>query len=74
MVKGQDGQWREASWSDALQVVAHGLMDVRDASGAAQIGALATEYATLEELALLGRVARGLGSEYIDARLHQTDA
>ena len=74
MVKGQDGQWREASWSDALQVVAHGLMDVRDASGAAQIGALATEYATLEELALLGRVARGLGSENIDARLHQTDA
>ena len=74
MVKGQDGQWREASWSDALQVVAHGLMDVRDASGAAQIGALATEYATLEELTLLGRVTRGLGSENIDARLYQTDA
>lgn len=74
MVKGQDGQWREASWSDALQVAAHGLMDVRDASGGAQIGALATEYATLEELALLGRVARGLGSENIDARLRQTDA
>jgi len=74
MVKGQDGQWREASWSDALQVAAHGLMDVRDASGAAQIGALATEYATLEELALLGRVTRGLGSENIDARLRQTDA
>jgi NADH-quinone oxidoreductase subunit G len=73
MIKGQDGQWREASWSDALQVVAHGLMDVRDASGAAQIGALATEYATLEELALLGRVVRGLGSENIDARLYQTD-
>ena len=73
MIKGQDGQWREASWSDALQVVAHGLMDVRDASGAAQIGALATEYATLEEVALLGRVVRGLGSENIDARLYQTD-
>ena len=73
MIKGQDGQWREASWSDALQVVAHGLMDVRDASGAAQIGALATEYATLEELELLGRVVRGLGSENIDARLYQTD-
>jgi NADH-quinone oxidoreductase subunit G len=32
MVKGTDGQWREASWSDALQAVAHGLMQVRDAS------------------------------------------
>jgi NADH-quinone oxidoreductase subunit G len=74
MVKGEDGQWREASWSDALQVVAHGLMDVRDHSGAAQIGALSAEYATLEEMALLGRVTRGLGSENIDFRLRQTDA
>ncbi|MDO8693132.1 MAG: NADH-quinone oxidoreductase subunit NuoG [Sheuella sp.] len=73
MVKGEDGQWRKASWSDALQVVAHGLMDVRDHSGAAQIGALSSEYATLEEMALLGRVTRGLGSENIDFRLRQTD-
>ena len=74
MVKGEDGQWREASWSDALQVAAHGLMDVRDHSGAAHIGALSSEYATLEEMALLGRVTRGLGSENIDFRLRQTDA
>jgi len=74
MIKGEDGQWQEATWSDALQVVAHGLMDVRDASGGAQIGALASEYSTLEELALLARVTRGLGSENIDFRLRQTDA
>jgi len=74
MIKGEDGKWREATWSDALQVVAHGLMDVRDQSGAAQIGALASEFATLEELALLARVTRGLGSENIDFRLRQTDA
>jgi NADH-quinone oxidoreductase subunit G len=74
MVKGTDGQWREASWSDALQAVAHGLMQVRDASGAAQIGSLASEYATLEEMALLARVTRGLGSENIDFRLRQTDS
>jgi NADH-quinone oxidoreductase subunit G len=74
MVKGTDGQWREASWSDALQAVAQGLMQVRDASGAAQIGSLASEYATLEEMALLARVTRGLGSENIDFRLRQTDS
>ncbi len=74
MIKGEDGLWKEATWSDALQVVAHGLMDVRDTSGSAQIGALASEYSTLEELALLGRVTRGLGSENIDFRLRQTDA
>ena len=74
MIKDENGQWQEATWSDALQVVAHGLMDVRDASGGGQIGALASEYSTLEELALLGRVTRGLGSENIDFRLRQTDA
>jgi NADH-quinone oxidoreductase subunit G len=74
MVKSSDGQWHEASWSDALQAVAQGLMQVRDASGAAQIGSLASEYATLEEMALLARVTRGLGSENIDFRLRQTDS
>ncbi|NDY82712.1 NADH-quinone oxidoreductase subunit G [Orrella sp. NBD-18] len=74
LVKGDDGQWREASWSDALQVVAHALLDVRDQSGGDQIGALSTEYATVEELALLARITRGLGSENIDFRLRQTDA
>ena len=74
MIKGEDGQWKQATWSDALQVVAHGLMDVHNASGGAQIGALASEYSTLEELALLARVTRGLGSENIDFRLRQTDA
>lgn len=74
MIKSEDGSWKEATWSDALQVVAHGLMDVRDVSGRSQIGALASEYSTLEELALLGRVTRGLGSENIDFRLRQTDA
>ena len=74
MIKAADGQWQEATWSDALQVVAHGLMDARDSSGGSQIGALATEYSTVEELALLARITRGLGSENIDFRLRQTDA
>ena len=74
MVKGDDGVWREASWVDALQVVAHALSHARQDHGADQIGALASEYATLEELAMLGRLVRALGSENIDCRLRQTDA
>jgi len=74
MIKGRDGQWREASWSDALQAVVQGLETVKQESGAAQIGALASEYSTLEELSLLARVVRGLGSDNIDFRLRQTDA
>ncbi|SAI73754.1 NADH dehydrogenase subunit G [Bordetella ansorpii] len=73
MIKGADGKWQEASWSDALQAVAQGLSRVRDSFGAGQIGALASEYATTEEYALLGRLVRALGSENIDFRLRQTD-
>ena len=47
---------------------------MRDSFGAGQIGALASEYATLEEYALLGRLVRALGSGNIDFRLRQTDA
>ncbi|OAD13977.1 NADH-quinone oxidoreductase subunit NuoG [Achromobacter insolitus] len=73
MIKGTDGKWQEASWSDALAAVAQGLSRVRDSFGAGQIGALASEYATTEEYALLGRLLRSLGSENIDFRLRQTD-
>ncbi|WP_373824089.1 NADH-quinone oxidoreductase subunit NuoG [Achromobacter insuavis] len=74
MIKGADGKWQEASWADALAAVAQGLSRVRDSFGAGQIGALASEYATTEEYALLGRLVRALGSENIDFRLRQTDA
>lgn len=73
MIKGTDGKWQEASWADALAAVAQGLSRVRDSFGAGQIGALASEYATTEEYALLGRLVRALGSENIDFRLRQTD-
>jgi NADH-quinone oxidoreductase subunit G len=73
MIKGTDGKWQEASWSDALAAVAQGLSRVRDSFGAGQTGALASEYATTEEYALLGRLVRSLGSENIDFRLRQTD-
>jgi len=69
MVKGCDGQWHEASWSDALQAVVDGINQVREESGPAQIGAIGTETATLEELALLARLTRALGSDNVDFRL-----
>jgi NADH-quinone oxidoreductase subunit G len=74
MTKGEDGQWHEASWSDALQAVARGLSEVRDSSGASQMGFVGSEQCTLEELSLLSRVAQGLGSPNVDARARLTDA
>jgi len=73
MVRGDDGVWREASWADALQAAAQGLSKVRDENGAASIGGIGSETSTLEELALLGRLVRGLGSENIDARARLLD-
>ncbi|QDQ87890.1 NADH-quinone oxidoreductase subunit G [Alcaligenaceae bacterium SJ-26] len=73
MVRACGGEWREVSWSDALTAVAEGLKDVREHAGGAGIGALASEYATTEEYALLARLIRALGSENVDFRLRQTD-
>ena len=72
MIK-QDGGWREVDWQTALAYASHALSHVRASKGAAAIGALASPQATLEELHLLGRLVRGLGSENVDYRLRQRD-
>ena len=74
MVKGQDGQWREASWTDALQAVVNGFNTVREQFGPEQIGGIGSPLATTEELALLSRLVRALGSENVDFRLRNIDA
>jgi NADH-quinone oxidoreductase subunit G len=69
----QGGQWREVDWADAIDYVVHALTQVKAGHGAPSIGALASPNATLEELFLLGRLMRGLGSDNIDHRLRQSD-
>ncbi|MCC6534882.1 MAG: NADH-quinone oxidoreductase subunit G [Burkholderiales bacterium] len=68
-----DGTWREVDWQTALDAAVAGLRRVRDAHGAAAIGALATAHATLEELYLLQKLMRALGSGNVDHRLRQSD-
>ncbi|KAF3998124.1 NADH-quinone oxidoreductase subunit NuoG [Glaciimonas immobilis] len=69
----QDGKWQEVEWQTALEYVAHGLRNVRHEHGPDAIAALGTPYSTLEELSLLQKVVRGLGSENIDFRTRQSD-
>ncbi len=69
----QGGEWREVDWKVALEYVARGLKDIVSAKGAAAIGALATPHSTLEELHLLQKLMRGIGSENIDFRLRRSD-
>ncbi|WP_124949340.1 NADH-quinone oxidoreductase subunit NuoG [Sulfuriferula thiophila] len=72
MVK-QDGKWIEVDWQAALEYVANGLKQIRELHGADSIGALATPHQTVEELYLLQKLMRGLGTGNVDARLRQTD-
>ena len=69
----QDGQWHEVDWPEALAYVAHALGDVKARHGAEAIGALAAPGSTLEELFLLGKLVRALGSNNVDFRLRQAD-
>ena len=68
MVK-QDGQWVETTWQQALEFVADRLKAIP----AGRIGALSTPYRPAEELFLLQKLMRGMGSGNVDHRLRQSD-
>ena len=69
----QGGQWQAVDWQTALEYVANGLRQIKTDHGAAAIGALVSPHSTLEELALVGALVRGLGSENVDHRLRHAD-
>jgi NADH-quinone oxidoreductase subunit G len=72
MIK-QGGGWRTVDWTTALDYVSRGLTQISVDHGASAIGALAHAGAPVEELHLLAKLVRGLGSENIDVRLRHAD-
>lgn len=72
MIK-QGGKWMEVEWQVALEYAANGLRQISNDAGTEQIGALATANSTLEELYLLQKLVRGIGSQNVDFRLRQVD-
>jgi NADH-quinone oxidoreductase subunit G len=72
MIK-QGGVWAEVDWNTALAYVADGLKRVKAEFGTSHIGALAHPSSTVEELHLLAKLVRGLGSENIDHRTRHAD-
>jgi NADH-quinone oxidoreductase subunit G len=72
MIK-QGGQWLEVDWQAALEFCANGLRQIAGGAGAEQIGALATGNSTQEEMYLLQKLMRGIGSDSVDFRLRQSD-
>jgi NADH-quinone oxidoreductase subunit G len=72
MVK-QGGQWLETDWESALDYVARSLKTIVSESGPEAVAALAHPISTTEELHLLQKLMRGLGSNQVETRLRQTD-
>jgi NADH-quinone oxidoreductase subunit G len=72
MIK-QGGQWQETDWQTALEYVAHAMRNIRHEHGADSVAAVAAPNSTLEELFLLQRIIRGIGSDNVDFRLRQSD-
>ncbi|HEY9400079.1 MAG TPA: NADH-quinone oxidoreductase subunit NuoG [Luteimonas sp.] len=66
---GDDGDWREASWDEALARAAQILRD----NGADELGMLVHPATSNEEGALLARLAEALGTGNLDHRIAQAD-
>ena len=72
MIK-QGNQWQAVDWNTALGYVADGLKRIKAEHGTAEIGALGSAHSTVEELHLLAKLVRGLGSQSIDFRTRHAD-
>lgn len=68
-----DGTWQTVDWQTAFELAAASLKDTIAQHGPDKFGALASPSATVEELYLLQKLVRGLGSPHIDHRLRQVD-
>ncbi len=67
-----EGRWREVSWDLALAATAAALKAAAQ-RGARSVGFLGSPGSTTEEMFLLARLARGIGSHNVDTRLRQQD-
>jgi len=72
MIK-REGQWCECDWQEALEFTANALQTIKQKYGAKSIAALGSAHSTSEELFLLQKLLRALGSGNIDHRLRQSD-
>ncbi|MCL2644184.1 MAG: NADH-quinone oxidoreductase subunit NuoG [Betaproteobacteria bacterium] len=73
MVRNGEGAWHSESWQIALAFVSSALRAIASEQGGQSLGALASPHSTVEELYLLQKLMRGLGSESVDFRLRRHD-
>ena len=69
----REGRWEDVSWDAALEFAVKGLKGAVMKHGAGQLGALTSPSATTEEIYLLQKFMRGMGSANVDHRTWQRD-
>ena len=69
----QNGEWVETDWQTALETTHAALTKIIKNSGAESVASMVSATSTLEELYLLQKLMRGIGSNNIDHRLRQVD-
>ncbi|RZU98865.1 NADH-quinone oxidoreductase subunit NuoG [Spiribacter vilamensis] len=69
----ENGEWQSVDWQTAIEAAANTLRDVVTRHGGDALGSLVSPSSTLEEMYLLARITRALGSDNIDARLRRGD-
>ena len=72
MIK-QGGAWASVDWKTALEYVSRGLTQIGVDHGPASVGAIGSAHSTVEELHLLAKLVRGLGSDNIDFRTRHAE-
>ena len=72
MVRDGD-KWIEVDWQKALTQAAGALRVLRETHGGNSLAAMASPHQTVEELHLLQKLMRALGSEQVEHRLAQAD-
>jgi NADH-quinone oxidoreductase subunit G len=68
-----DGALREVEWNVALDYVAHALREIAGNHGAESVAALASPHSTAEELYLVQKLMRAIGSGNVDFRPRRCD-
>ncbi|MDX1555697.1 MAG: NADH-quinone oxidoreductase subunit NuoG [Xanthomonadales bacterium] len=69
----ENGEWREASWEEAMAAAAEALRAGADSPQANSLGVLMSPSVATEEYYLAQKLARGLGSNHVDHRLREAD-
>jgi predicted molibdopterin-dependent oxidoreductase YjgC len=58
MIRGTDGQLHEATWAEAIETAARGLLDVKERHGADSLGFISSSRCTGEENYMMQKLAR----------------